>query len=48
MEPLVYPIDLNDWRETAVHAQGSLYRIEKAIHDQGKAMAKALNKHAGL
>lgn len=47
MEPLVYPIDLNDWRETAMHAQGSLYRIEKAINDQGKAMAKALTKHAG-
>lgn len=44
---LVYPIDLNDWRESLVHASGSLYRVEKQLRSQGAAITKALKTLAG-
>lgn len=37
---LSYGIDMNDWRGTAVHREGSLWRVEKSITDLGKTMER--------
>ena len=44
VEPLTYRIDLNDWRETSVQAQGSMFRVEKALQSLEQALVKALRK----